>query len=94
MAFWKSFLLLPCFLGKHAKNNVFEDKWFLSKMFYPIGGGGGGESGPASNWGTRGGVGVGRGGGGQVRSGMLGQGVGWGLDVGRGGGAWLVARLG
>ena len=29
-------LLLPRFLVKNAKNNVFEDKWFLSKMFSQI----------------------------------------------------------
>ena len=37
--FGKSFLLLPrFFLVKNAKkkNNVFEDKWFLSKIFYQI----------------------------------------------------------
>ena len=33
MVFWKKNLLLPRFL---AKNNVFEDKWFLSKMFSQI----------------------------------------------------------
>ena len=32
----KSFLLLPRFLVKNAKNNVFEDKRFLSKIFYQI----------------------------------------------------------
>ena len=36
MFFWKSFLLLPRFLVKNAKNNVFEDKWVFSKMFYQI----------------------------------------------------------
>ena len=34
--FGKKNLLLPRFSVKNAKNNVFEDKWFLSKMFYPI----------------------------------------------------------
>ena len=33
---WKSFLALLRFLDKNAKNNIFEDKWFLSKMFYQI----------------------------------------------------------
>ena len=36
MVFWKKILLLPRFLVKNAKNNVFEDKWFLSKMFSQI----------------------------------------------------------
>ena len=38
MVFWKKFLLLLRFLVKNAKNNnnVFEDKWFLSKMFSQI----------------------------------------------------------
>ena len=36
MVFWKSFLALLCFLVKNAKNNIFEDKCFLSKMFYQI----------------------------------------------------------
>ena len=38
MVFWKKFLLLPRFLVKNAKKtpNVFEDKWFLSKMFSEI----------------------------------------------------------
>ena len=36
MLFWKSFLALLCFLVKNAKNNIFEDKCFLSKMFYQI----------------------------------------------------------
>ena len=34
--FWKSFLVLLRFLVKNAKNNIFEDKCFLSKMFYQI----------------------------------------------------------
>ena len=39
MVFWKSFLVLLHFLVKNAKNNIFEDKCFLSnllKMFYQI----------------------------------------------------------
>ena len=36
MVFWKRSLLPPRFLVKNAKNNVFEDKWFLSKIFYQI----------------------------------------------------------
>ena len=32
----EKFLLLPRFLVKNANNNVFEDKWFLSKMFSQI----------------------------------------------------------
>ena len=32
--FWESFLVLLRFLVKNAKNNIFEDKCFLSKMFY------------------------------------------------------------
>ena len=37
VVFWKSFLvLLRFFLVKNAKNNIFEDKGFLSKMFYQI----------------------------------------------------------
>ena len=36
MLFWKRFLLPPRFLVKNAKNIVFEDKWFLSKIFYQI----------------------------------------------------------
>ena len=32
----KKNLLLPRFLVKNTKNNVFEDKWFLSKMFSQI----------------------------------------------------------
>ena len=36
MVFWKKILLLPRFLVKNAKNNVFEDKWFLSKLFSQI----------------------------------------------------------
>ena len=36
MVFWKSFLVLLRFLFKNAKSNIFEDKWFLSKMFYQI----------------------------------------------------------
>ena len=33
VVFWKSFLVLLRFLVKNAKNNIFEDKCFLSKMF-------------------------------------------------------------
>ena len=36
MVFWKSFLGLLRFLVKNAKSNIFEDKCFLSKMFYQI----------------------------------------------------------
>ena len=36
MLFWKSFLVLLRFLVKNAKNNIFEDKCFFSKMFYQI----------------------------------------------------------
>ena len=38
MVFWKKILLLPRFLVKNAKKKkkVFEDKWFLSKMFSQI----------------------------------------------------------
>ena len=36
MVFWKSFLVLLRFLVKNAKNNIFEDKCYLSKMFYEI----------------------------------------------------------
>ena len=36
MVFWKSFLVLLRFLVKNAKNNIFEDKCFLSIMFYQI----------------------------------------------------------
>ena len=36
MVFWKKNPSLPRFLVKNAKNNVFEDKWFLSKMFSQI----------------------------------------------------------
>ena len=36
MVFWNSFLVLLRFLVKNAKNNIFEDKCFLSKMFYQI----------------------------------------------------------
>ena len=36
MVFWKSFIVLLRFLVKNAKNNIFEDKYFLSKMFYQI----------------------------------------------------------
>ena len=34
--FWKCFRALLHFLVKNAKNNIFEDKCFLSKMFYQI----------------------------------------------------------
>ena len=34
MVFWKSFHVLLQLLVKNAKNNIFEDKCFLSKMFY------------------------------------------------------------
>ena len=44
VVFWKSYFFLPRFLVKNAKNNVFEDKWFLSKMFYQI------KSQVATNW--------------------------------------------
>ena len=36
MVFLKSFLALLRFLVKNAKNNIFEDKCSLSKMFYQI----------------------------------------------------------
>ena len=36
VVFWKSFLVLLRFLVKNAKNNTFEDKCFLSKVFYQI----------------------------------------------------------
>ena len=36
VVFWKSFLVLLRFLVKNAKNNIFEDKCFLSEMFYQI----------------------------------------------------------
>ena len=37
VVFWKSFLvLLRFFWIKYAKTNIFEDKCFLSKMFYQI----------------------------------------------------------
>ena len=36
MVFWKSFLLFPRVLVKNAKNNVFEDKWFLSIFFIKL----------------------------------------------------------
>ena len=36
VVFWKSFPALLRFLVKNAKNNIFEDKCFLSKMFYQI----------------------------------------------------------
>ena len=37
VVFWKSFLLLPrLFLVKNVKNNVFENKWFLSQIFNQI----------------------------------------------------------
>ena len=36
VVFWKSVLVLLRFLVKNAKNNIFEDKCFLSKMFYQI----------------------------------------------------------
>ena len=36
VVFWKRFPLPPRFLVKNAKNNIFEDKWFLSKIFYKI----------------------------------------------------------
>ena len=44
VVFWKSFLFLPRFLVKNAKNNVFEDRRFLSKMFYQI------KTQAATNW--------------------------------------------
>ena len=36
VVFWKSCLALLRFLVKNAKNNIFEDKCFFSKMFYQI----------------------------------------------------------
>ena len=37
VVFWKSFLVLIRFLVKNEKKkNIFEDKCFLSKMFYQI----------------------------------------------------------
>ena len=36
VVFWKSFLALLSFLVKNAKNNNFEDNFFLSKTFYQI----------------------------------------------------------
>ena len=36
MVFWKGFLVLLRFLVKNAKNNIFEDKCFLSEIFYQI----------------------------------------------------------
>ena len=36
MVFWKIYFVLLRFLVKNAKNNIFEDKCFLSKMFYQI----------------------------------------------------------
>ena len=36
VVFWKRFLVLLRFLVKNAKNNIFEDKYFLSKIFYQI----------------------------------------------------------
>ena len=36
VVFWKKNILLSRFLVKNAKNNVFEDKRFLSKMFSQI----------------------------------------------------------
>ena len=36
MVVWKIFIFLPRFLGKNAQKNGFEDKWFLSKIFYQI----------------------------------------------------------
>ena len=36
VVFLESILLLPRFLVKNAKNNVSEDIWFRSKMFYQI----------------------------------------------------------
>ena len=44
VVFRKSFLALLRFLVKNAKNNIFEDKCFLSKMFYQI------EMQAATNW--------------------------------------------
>ena len=46
MVFWKQFLLFSrfVFFVKNAKNNVFEDKWFLSKMFSQI------KKQAATNW--------------------------------------------
>ena len=36
VVFWKKILLLPRFLVKNEKTNVFKDKWFVSKMFSQI----------------------------------------------------------
>ena len=45
MVFWKSFLVLLRFLVKNGeKKNIFEDKSFLSKMFYQI------KKQAATNW--------------------------------------------
>ena len=44
MVFWKSFHVLLRFLVKNAKNNIFEDKRFFSKMLYQI------EMQAATNW--------------------------------------------
>ena len=46
MVFWKSFLVLLRFWVKDAKNNIFEDKCFSSKMFYQI------KMQAATNWGS------------------------------------------
>ena len=45
MVFWKSFFLYFFeFFVKNAKNNIFEDKCFLSKMLYQI------KMQPVTNW--------------------------------------------
>ena len=36
VVFWKRFFVLLSFLVKNTKNNIFGDKYFLSKMFYQI----------------------------------------------------------
>ena len=36
VVFLEKFSFTSSFLVKNAKNNVFEDKWFWSKMFYQI----------------------------------------------------------
>ena len=36
MVFLEKFSFTSSFLVKYAKNNVFDDKWFWSKIFYPI----------------------------------------------------------
>ena len=36
MVFLEKFSFTSSFFVKNAKNNVFEDKWFWSKIFYQI----------------------------------------------------------